>query len=622
MDPACNRANLLKFGIFEVDLKNRELRKAGIKQKLAGQPFQVLRALIEKSGQVVTREELRDLLWSGNTFVDYDLALKKAVNRLRDVLGDSADSPRFIETIPRQGYRFLAQVQAIESPHASYAVETRAHWKLAVGLTCAIATAVLLGLNANKLRTRIFANSRSPEIQSIAVLPLQNLSPDSAQDYFSDGMTDALITDLAQIGSLKVISRTSSMQYKQTKKSLPEVARELNVDGIVEGTVQRSGDHVRITAQLVQGPSDKHLWANSYERNVSDVFALEREVAGDIARQVQARLTTENHAQLEQPRPINPAALEAYLQGNSHMHKFSRGFGDEELHTATEYFRQAIHAEPDFAPAYVGMSKARRMTLRSSSEDIEIASKAADRALELDPNLSDAWAAQGDIRFDFWDWSGAEQDYRQALALNPNDATAHERLGFLLDAFGRLDEGWKEAEIAQQLDPNEEHLEPALCNRHEYDQIIKRILTMLDADPDNGLLHYGLYEAYAEKGMYKEAMQHLEQTFVLFGFPESAAKVRRAFATSGYKGAMQESARELEYLHATNQLFIPVNLALTYVEAGDKDRAFYWLEQAYKRRGHGSGGMSIVFVNREPMLEPLHSDPRYKDLLRRVGLPP
>jgi tetratricopeptide (TPR) repeat protein len=348
---------------------------------------------------------------------------------------------------------------------------------------------------------------------------------------------------------------------------------------------------------------------------------LEREVAGDIARQVQARLATDKQAQLAQPRPINPVALEAYLQGNSHMHRFGRGFGDEELRLASEYFQQAIDAEPDFALAYVGMSKVRLSTLRSSAEDIDAARKAAEKAAELDPNLSDAWAVLADIKCGFWDWPGAEQDYRRALALNPNDAFAHEGLSFLLDAFGRLDEGWKEAEIAQQLDPNEDHLEPALDNRHEYDQVIQHISRMLEIDPDDGVLHHMLYEGYVGKGMYKEAVQQLEQTLVLFGFPEAAAKLHQAFATSGYKGAMREYAKELEYLHATNQLFIPINLASVYTAAGDKDRAFYWLEQAYKRRGHGTG-VSMVFVNRDPMLEPLHSDQRYKDLLRRVGLPP
>lgn len=484
-----------------------------------------------------------------------------------------------------------------------------------------VAAAVLFAFNTAGIRDRLTMGSSQTRIQSLAVLPLQNLSGDPAQEYFSDGMTDALITDLAQIGSVTVISRTSSMQYKQTKKSLPEIARELNVDGIVEGTVQRSGSRVSITAQLIRAASDKHMWANSYERDVRDVFVLERELAGDIARQVRSQLTTEKQTQLAQPRPITAAALEAYLQGNSHMHRFGRGFGDEELKLASEYFRQAMDAEPDFAPAYVGMSKAHR-TMQSSSEDVEIARKAAERAVELDPNLAEAWAALADIRCDFWDWSETEQDYRRALSLNPNNGVAHEHLGWVLDALGRLDEGWKEAQIAQQLDPHEEHLEPALDNRHEYDQIIQHVTTMLQADPENGTLHHMLYEGYVGKGMYKEAVEQLAQAVALFGNPETAAKLREEFAVSGYIGAMRVYAEGLERLHVTKQVFAPINLAGAYAAAGDKDRAFYWLEQGYKHRGHAIFAISMIFLNTDPGLDPLRSDPRYKDLLRRVGLPP
>ena len=304
------------------------------------------------------------------------------------------------------------------------------------------------------------------------------------------------------------------------------------------------------------------------------------------------------------------------------MHKFNRGSGDEELDLSSEYFRQAINAEPNFALAYVGLSQARHNTFRGSDEDLDIARKAAERATELDPNLSDAWTVLAGIRCDFFDWTGAEQDYRRALALNSNDAAAHENLGYLLDALGQMDEGLKEAEIAQQLDPNEDHLESALDNRHAYDQLIQHITTMLQADPDNATLHHKLYEGYAGKGMYKEAVEQLEQAVLLLGFKELAGKVQSAFAASGYKAAMHTWTEELERLQAANRINIPVNLAIYYAATGDKERAFYWLEQAYMRRGHGNGGIPMVALNRDPGLEPLRSDPRYKDLLRRVGLPP
>ena len=626
MDLAPGQSRVVKFGVVEADLQSGELRKAGMRQKLSGQPIQVLQALLEHPREIVTREQLRQRLWPDSTSVDYELGLKKAVNRLREALGDSANNPRFIETVPRQGYRFIGSVEPAKEPDAvpeSAAPSTarKMPWRLIAAATLAMFVVLLFAFNAGKLRTGILAGSSSPQIRSLAVLPLSNLSGDPAQEYLSDGMTDALITELAQLGSLRVISRTSSMQYKQTKKSLPEIAHELNVDGIVEGTVQRSGDRLRITSQLIHGPTDKHLWANSYERDMRDVFALEREVAGDIAQQVKVQVTTGKHAQLAQQRPVNPVVLEAYLQGNTHMHKFSRGSGDEELKLASESFQQAIDAEPDFAPAYVGLSSAHALTLRSSGEDVEIASKAAERAVDLDPSLSDAWTTLGDIRINFWEWSEAEQDYRRALALNPNDANAHEHLGWILDAFGRRDEACNEVEIAQELDPNQEHLEAVSCNGYDHDQAIQHITTMLDADPDNGVYHLELYDAYSGKGMYKEAVQQLAQTLVLFGLQESADRVRQAFATSGYRGAMRTYAEELEHLHATNQVFVPMNVAMAYAAAGDKDRAFYWLEQGYKYRGHAHGD-PMIFLNKEPALEPLRSDPRYTDLVRRVGLPP
>src|SRR5579863_4764861 len=313
MERTPTQSGVHRFGVFEVDFASGELRKSGMRQNLSGQPFEVLRILLEHPQEVVTREELRRHLWPDNTFVDYDLALKRVINRLRDALGDSADNPRFIETIPRKGYRFIAPVSTngveprvvelraddtIDGPSQS---NRRREWRIVLGLG-AVVILLALGFSVSRFHWPSSTPASASQIHSLAVLPLQNLSADPAQEYFSDGMTDALITDLAQIGSVKVISRTSSMQYKQTKKSLPEIARELNVDGIVEGTVQRSGDRVRITAQLIYGPSDKHLWANSYERDMQDVFALQTIVASDIAQRVQAKLTP--NAASPQPRPV------------------------------------------------------------------------------------------------------------------------------------------------------------------------------------------------------------------------------------------------------------------------------------------------------------------------------
>jgi TolB-like protein/DNA-binding winged helix-turn-helix (wHTH) protein len=631
MDQAPHQSRVLKFGVFEVDLEGGELRKSGVRQRLTGQPFEVLRLLLERPQQVVTREELQKHLWPQDTFVDYDLALKKAINRIREVLGDDAESPRFIETIPRRGYRFIAPVNAngdlaavVQLPAAEVQQPHRSR-KLALlsGIGASALVVAALGVMSGKLFWRGPAARAAPEIRSLAVLPLQNLSADPAQEYFSDGMTDALITDLAQIGSLKVISRTSSMRYKQTKKSLPEIARELNVDGIVEGTVQRSGDRVRITAQLIHGATDKHLWANSYERNLSDFLALERDLTQEIARAIQAQVRTPSPEPTAKLRPLNLNVLEAYLQGNYLLNRKGRGAGDEDTTKAAEYFQQAIDADPSFAPAYLGKARAYEDFYRQSSENIAIARKAALRAVDLDPTLSDAWVELGDIHcLHDWDWPSAEKEYRRAIALNPNNAWAHHELGDFLSMMGRLDEALKEYQIAQERDPTQDYLALIIYLRGDHDHAIELLRKEIENHPDDGWSHLTLHRWLAVKGMHKESVQEMEKALTLFGFREIAARMHHAFASSGYKAAMLEAAKQFEHLQATDKVFFPMTIAQLYAGIGDKDRAFYWLEQAYQHRDRIGGDFGLELVRLEPMLDPLRSDPRFDDLMRRAGLPP
>lgn len=621
---------LVRFGVFELDTDSRELRKQGVKIRLQEQPFQILQALLEHPGRVVTREELQQRIWPSDTFVDFDRGLYNAIKRLREALGDSAENPRFIETLSRRGYRFIAAVNGNGSDAATEvlprtAATPAASHKLRVSIALIGVVAVLLvaAVGVRKFWPHSSTQSTIPQIRSIAVLPLQNLSADPTQEYFSDGMTDALITDLAQIGSLKVISRTSSMQYKQTKKSLSEIARELNVDGIIEGSVQRSGNRVFVTAQLLHGPTDKHLWANSYERDMQDVFLLERDVAEDIARQVQGRIT-EDQRPSASLRPVNPKVLEAYLQGNYYRSRLGRGSGDEAARTAAAYFQQAIDTDPSFAPAYLGLAWAHFYLLWPSRQDAEIAREAVERALALDPSSSDAHGMLAALKRQAWDWAGAEQEYRRTIAINPNDSGAREEFGHLLEVTGRQDEGWREQQIAQELDPDKDHLSEGLALRRQYDRLIAQLEMMLKRDPDNGYCRYTLYRVYLKKGMYREAIQQLERTLILFGYPQEAAQVRAAFAVSGHDAAIREFAKALEHLMASSHAFLPVNIAANYAILGDKERAFYWLEQAYARHDMGRSSMDIEMysLKTEFVFDPIRSDPRFNDLLRRIGLPP
>src|SRR5882672_6160355 len=519
----------IQFGAFELDSSAGELRKHGIKIRLQEQPLQILRQLLEHSGEVVTREDLQKSIWPADTFVDFDHGLYSAVQRLRDALGDTAETPRYVETLPRRGYRFIAAVNngnrseakvetaSVEAP-ASVVLERPAPRRsLRIPMLAATGVILLALLFAlvfmgGSLRERLVGKPAVSPIRSLAVLPLQNLSSDPSQEYFADGMTDALITDLAQIGSLKVISRTSTMRYKKSDKSLPEIARELNVDGIVEGTVQRSGDRVRITAQLIHAPTDKHVWASGFERDARDVLTVEGDVAQAIALEIRASLTPQEQARLAQPRPVNLKAHEAYLRG---WHEDDIGgtlanrqgmqqAAGEHLLRAVEYYEQAIREDPKFAQAYLGLA---------NNGFPDRAETAARKALEIDDSLSDAHLILGEIKLvrDL-DWRDAERELLRAIELNPNNAAAHQGYAYFLDAAGRLEVGMREYERAQELDPRNDHLAPALYSRRQFDRLIELERDAIARDPASTsaastVSHKTLMVAYARVGRYKESIE-------------------------------------------------------------------------------------------------------------------
>jgi len=418
-----------------------------------------------------------------------------------------------------------------------------------------------------------------------------------------------------------VISHTSTRQYKETKKTLPEIARELNADGIVEGTVQRSGNRVQINVQLIHGPMDRHLWVQSYEREISDLFAVERDVAENVAREVRARSTDPNQALAEAQKPINEIALEAYLQGKSIVAHGEWTANDKEKRTASMYFQKAIDADPNFELAYLGLAESHDNLTRGSADDALIQKNAAAKVLELDPNSAEARVILANLKLGNFEWAAAEEGYRKATELEPNNADAHDGLGTILAVTGRLDDGLRECQIAQALDPNGPHLPPLLEMRGEYDRAVAILLEQAENSPEDGVINYELYRTYVASGKPKEAVDELEQALRKFGMADIATQVQESYAKSGYSAAMRAFAKSWEDLQGKNLIFGPENLAAAYTAAGDTDRAFYWLNQAYEHREMVSHDFGLTILKVDPLLAPLRSDPRFKDLLRRVGLP-
>ena len=558
---------LLRFGVMELDLKTGELRKAGVILHLPPQPFKILALLACRPGQLVTREEIQQEIWGSETFVDFEVGLNAAIKTIRDVLGDNPEVPRYIQTLPRRGYRFIYPVDVAP------------------------------------LR-----------IESIAVLPLENLSGDEEQEYFADGMTEELTTTLGKIGSLRVISRTSVMQYKKTKKPLPEIARELNVDGIVEGSVLHSGDRVRITAQLIQAATDKHLWAETYERDLRDVLALQGEVARAIAREIQVKVAPQEAARLAKSRAVNPQAYEAYLKGR-HL----QFVADPK---AFEFLQRATQIDPTWAPAHAAMVVP---TLLLGLPPMEACAKArgsALKALELDDTLSEAYSAMGWVRYQCdWDWPGAERDYQRAIELDPTNSDARHFYSHCLLAMRRFDESLIESKRALERDPLSEvlifHIAWHYVFTHQADTAIEQCRKVLEVFPNSWQGHLFRMWAYEMKGLYEQAIADELDS-------KKAARLKRAYGRFGAQGYWQS---RLDFaLEQTKRGYVsPLHVAGFYAQLGQKDEAFAWVEKAYEGRSFSMLEFSyhpMAEFSYHPMFDPLRSDPRFQDLLRRMKFPP
>ncbi len=611
MSEPAQTARAIRFGPYTLDVSAGELHKNGTRIRVPEQPFQILVLLLQRQGEVVTREELRRRLWPSGTFVDFETGLNSAVKKLRDVLGDSADKPRFVETIPRRGYRFVYPVDrtTVDKAPTSAALPRR-FAKLFGVILLPVALAVGVWV---LVRSRESNVASAPRIRSIAVLPLENLTGDPGQEYFVDGIHDELITQLAQISSLKVISRYSVVRIKQDKgKSLQDIARQLGVEAVMEGTVQRTEDRIHLSVQLVRTQDDRHLWARSYDRELRDVTHLPNDVARAIADEIQVKLSPQERAQLGRAPSVNPEARDAYLRGDYHMHRMTV----EDYRKAAGFFQEAAQKESSYASAYAGLADAYGclglfggLTAR---EAFPKAKAAATRAQVLDPRLPYAHVVSGFIRMYYeWDWAGAEQDLRRALELRSGYPEARWTYAVLLTVEARFDEAQREFEQARRLDP----VNPGINNdeawlffiMRRYDQATELYRKNIELEPAFLMSHRELGRVYTQRGMFKESLAEFQEALALGRESMTVSELAYAYGRAGMKTEARKLLAELRH---------PTEQALVYVGLEEKDAALRSLEKAFQDR---SPYMLVLKV--DPRFDPLREDPRFRALLSRMNFP-
>jgi len=614
---------VVRFGVFELDLRAGELRKKGLRLRLQEQPLQVLALLLQQPGEVVTREELKQKLWTGGIIVDFDHSLNTTINKLREALGDSADTPRFIETLPRRGYRFIYPVNGTSDTSGKAdkpPVRWRHRWAMLVGAPLA----VLLGmwaLNSDGVQDALFGRPPAVEIASIAVLPLKNLSGDSAQDYFADGMTEALIMELGKIGALQVLSFRSVASYRQSAKPLPRIAQELKVGAFLEGTVLHSGTRVRITTNLIQASPERQLWADSYEFDLRDVLAIQGTVAREVASRVRAKVTPQEQARLGTSRRVDAEAYEAYLLGRAHSLKTPTSANSKR---AKDYFEKAIEKDPGYAAPYAGLAELHihHRPWGGQHSDARLdARQWGEKALKLDNTLAEAHAILARCAQQDWDWVGAERGFRRAIELNPSYALARTWYAMYLWAMLRFDEAAVEAQRAQQLDPVSPLVNTFAGSSYflagRIDEAMASWQRVLELDPSYSDASLALARAYVAQGKHPQAIAELRKALAFNQRqPFLLGTLAHAYARAGKREEALKLVSELHRIETEKPGHAPFGMIWAYAGLGDKERAFAYLEKAYQER---AGRM--VWLNVDLLLEPLRSDPRFKDLVRRVGLP-
>jgi TolB-like protein/DNA-binding winged helix-turn-helix (wHTH) protein/Flp pilus assembly protein TadD len=659
-------STLYAFGEFSMDPQNRVLRLREDPVALTPKAFEVLLLLIQRNGQLVSKSELMQAVWP-DSFVE-ESNLTQTIFMLRKALGETSNQ-RYIQTVQGRGYRFAAEVRTVagnghliprEFPpfsarpgqaNAAQAApgtihehsnatdargiqtlpaqppvesQNREHWKKgrAVLTFGALILAAIASISWLVTSLSHSANSRLP-LRSIAVLPLDNFSGDPSQEYFVDGMTDELTTDLAKLSSLHVISRTSVMRYKGTKKSLPEIARELNVDGIVEGSVVRSGQRVRITAQLIQAATDRHLWAETYERDLVDVLRLQSEVAETIARQVDAQLTSQQQVRLHSARTVNPEAYEAYLRGRYYLtNQYTTA---QPLNKAKGYFEESIRKDPSFALAYARLADAYvyLAIFRQMSRDSAYVSakEALRKAVELDDSIGEVHDTLGVLswRFD-WNWDAAEQEFDRAIKLAPSYSCAHEDRANFLGFLGKRGGALAGMRRSNTIDPGPASAMTEVATYYQlrdFPALVEAGQKAVASNPNEWTQHLNLGIGYQGTGKLLEAISEYQKAIEISnGDQDATAYLAHAYATIGRTAEARKILLDLEQQSKSGYVS-PYMIAAIYAGLGDRDKSFEFMEKAFQEKSLDASW----HLKADIRIDNLRSDPRFQSMLRRVRLP-
>ena len=616
-------SDIVDFGVFQLDLKARELHKAGVKVKLQEQPFRVLALLVERAGQVVTREELRQKVWPTDAYVAFDQGLNNAIKKVRDALGDSADSPRFIETLARHGYRFVAPVGAVQAPPPEPAsrFDLRTLWKLAlIGM---VAAALLAAVGYWAWHRSAMRAASSSERVILAVLPFDNLSRDPDQEFFSDGLTEEMIAQLGKLNPtrLTVISRGSVAKYKDSRLPANQIGSELHADYLVQGSVRRASERVRITVQLIQVRDQTDLWAESYDRELKDMLTLQDSVARTIANQIHITLTPERQTRPPSRANLDPEAYEAYLKGRYYWNKRTA----DGLQRALLFFQQAINKDPTYGAAYSGLADCNSGLawhgFKAPAEALPKANAAALKAIEIDPQSAEAHASLGLVLTHTWDWVGAASEFKRALQLDPRYANAHHWYGDYLSIMGRHREALLEARQALELDPLNLMIGTWVGRRYylarKYDLAIEQGRNTVELDANFAAAHLLLGENYVRVGLHEQGLAELQTAASLSGnSPLYLAQVAVAHASAGRTAEALRIVGELQTISGARYVS-PYGLAQIYAALNDNGQTFKWLQAAYDDR---AVWMSYLAV--DPVFDGFRADQRFQDFLRRVRLPP